>query len=154
MPEIDWLDVSQAGIQTWLEDLCLGKSRFSELARLNWAKEVEARLGYKNKVLLDKELPARIKLSSGKSFRLDYEPASQPEGMPVLAVKIQQLFGVKDTPKIARGRVAVVLHLLAPNGRPAQITSDLKNFWKETYPQVRKELRARYPKHAWPEKPA
>jgi ATP-dependent RNA helicase HrpB len=154
MPEIDWLDVSQAGIQTWLTDLCLGKSRFSELARLAWAKEFEARLGYKNKALLDKELPARIKLSSGKSFRLDYEPASPPEGMPVLAVKIQQLFGVKDTPKIARGRVAVVLHLLAPNGRPAQITSDLKNFWKETYPQVRKELRARYPKHAWPEKPA
>lgn len=72
---------------------------------------------------------------------------------PVLAIKIQHAFGWRDTPRVADGRVPVVLHLLAPNGRPAQVTTDLASFWKNGYPQVRKELRGRYPKHDWPEVP-
>ena len=72
---------------------------------------------------------------------------------PVLAVRIQEVFGLRDTPQIAGGRVHVLLHLLAPNQRPQQVTDDLASFWANTYPQVRKELRARYPKHAWPEDP-
>jgi ATP-dependent helicase HrpB len=68
-------------------------------------------------------------------------------------VRIQELFGMADTPRVAAGRVPVLMHLLAPNYRPQQVTDDLASFWHTTYPQVRKELRARYPKHAWPEDP-
>src|SRR5207302_9460916 len=72
---------------------------------------------------------------------------------PVLAVRIQEVFGLRDTPRVAGGRVRVLLHRLAPNYRPQQVTDDLASFWANTYPVVRKELRARYPKHAWPEQP-
>ena len=71
----------------------------------------------------------------------------------MLAARIQELFGLQDTPRVAAGRVPVLIHLLAPNGRPQQVTDDLRSFWQHTYPQVRKELRARYPRHAWPEDP-
>jgi len=71
----------------------------------------------------------------------------------VLAVRLQELFGWADTPRVAMGRVPIVLHLLGPNFRPVQITDDLRSFWATTYFQVRKDLRARYPKHAWPEVP-
>jgi ATP-dependent helicase HrpB len=71
----------------------------------------------------------------------------------VLAVRIQELFGLAETPRIAAGRVPLLMHLLAPNMRPQQVTDDLKSFWNNTYQQVRKDLRARYPKHAWPEDP-
>jgi ATP-dependent helicase HrpB len=72
---------------------------------------------------------------------------------PVLAARIQELFGLAETPRVAAGRVPVLLHLLAPNGRPQQVTQDLKSFWATTYKEVRKELQGRYPKHAWPEDP-
>jgi ATP-dependent helicase HrpB len=71
----------------------------------------------------------------------------------VLAVRIQELFGLRDTPRIAGGRIPVLLHLLGPNHRPQQVTDDLASFWANTYPQVKKELRRRYPKHAWPDDP-
>ncbi|MEL6714069.1 MAG: ATP-dependent helicase C-terminal domain-containing protein, partial [Planctomycetota bacterium] len=83
-------------------------------------------------------------------LRLDYGDGSSA---PVLAVKIQELFGLLETPRVARGRVPVLLHLLAPNGRPQQVTDDLGSFWSTTYAQVRKDLRGRYPKHPWPEDP-
>ena len=72
---------------------------------------------------------------------------------PVLSVRIQEVFGCRETPRIDGGRVAVLLHLLAPNGRPVQTTQDLRSFWERTYPEVRKELRGRYPRHPWPEDP-
>jgi ATP-dependent helicase HrpB len=71
----------------------------------------------------------------------------------VLAVRIQEVFGLRETPLLAAGRVRVLLHLLAPNGRPQQVTDDLASFWASTYPLIRKELRARYPRHAWPDDP-
>ena len=86
---------------------------------------------------------------SGRSVPLRYEPGKPP----VLAVRIQELFGWSETPRIARGRAAVLLHLLAPNMRPQQVTDDLRSFWNTGYQVVRKELRRRYPKHAWPEDP-
>jgi ATP-dependent helicase HrpB len=88
-------------------------------------------------------------VASGSRLALTYE-VGRP---PVLAVRIQELFGLTETPRIAGGRVPVLLHLLAPNGRPQQVTDDLASFWANTYPQVRKDLRARYPKHAWPDDP-
>jgi len=72
---------------------------------------------------------------------------------PVLAVKLQELFGLAETPRVANGRVPVMLHLLSPAGRPIQVTQDLRGFWDRTYPEVRKELKGRYPKHPWPDDP-
>ena len=93
--------------------------------------------------------PESLTLPNGRSVRLAYE-SGRP---PVLAARLQDLFGWTDTPRLARGRVAVLLHILGPNHRPVQITQDLRSFWTTTYHQVRKDLRSRYPKHAWPDDP-
>ncbi len=93
--------------------------------------------------------PESLVVPSGHRLRLVYEPGRPP----VLAARLQELFGWTETPRLAGGRVAVLLHLLGPNFRPVQITDDLKSFWSTTYFQVRKDLRVRYPKHSWPEDP-
>jgi ATP-dependent helicase HrpB len=99
---------------------------------------------------LDELAPETIRVPSGSRVRLRYEPGRPP----VLAVRLQELFGWTETPRIAGGRVPVLLHLLGPNFRPVQVTDDLRSFWANTYARVRKDLRARYPKHAWPDDPA
>jgi ATP-dependent helicase HrpB len=86
---------------------------------------------------------------SGSRIRLDYAAGDAP----VLAARLQELFGLAETPRLAAGRVPIVLHILGPNYRPVQVTRDIRSFWDTTYAQVRKDLRARYPKHAWPEDP-
>jgi ATP-dependent helicase HrpB len=86
---------------------------------------------------------------AGSTRRLEYAPGKPP----VLAVRLQELFGLSSTPTVAAGRVPVLLHLLSPNHQVVQVTSDLSSFWNTTYQQVRKDLRARYPKHSWPEDP-
>jgi ATP-dependent helicase HrpB len=92
--------------------------------------------------------PTHVTVPSGSHIKLDYG-----EDVPVLAVRLQEMFGCKDTPRIANGRVPVILHLLSPAKRPVQVTKDLASFWVNAYPEVRKELRGRYPKHHWPEDP-
>ena len=99
--------------------------------------------------LLDEVAPGRIRLPGGRQVRVHYEP-DQP---PWIASRMQDFFGMRETPAVARGAVPVVVRLLAPNQRPVQMTSDLAGFWQRLYPQVRKELSRRYPKHAWPENP-
>jgi ATP-dependent helicase HrpB len=99
--------------------------------------------------MLESMAPAEMTVPTGRAIPLAYAPG-QP---PVLAVKIQELFGLPSTPCIAGGTVPVLLHLLAPNGRPQQTTRDLASFWANGYPIVRKELRGRYPKHPWPDDP-
>ena len=99
--------------------------------------------------LLDEIAPEKIQLPRGRSVRVHYE-ADQP---PWIASRLQDFFGMRQTPAVARGGVPVVVRLLAPNQRPVQMTSDLGGFWQRLYPQVRKELARRYPKHAWPEDP-
>ena len=96
-----------------------------------------------------REAPERLTVPSGSQIRIAYEPGRPP----VLAARIQEMFGLAETPRVAAGRVPVLLHLLAPNGRPQQVTHDLRSFWETTYPQVRKELAGRYPKHSWPQDP-
>jgi ATP-dependent helicase HrpB len=93
--------------------------------------------------------PAVIDVPSGRQARLEY----LEDGTVTAAVKLQELFGLADTPRVGPGRAPVLLSLLAPNGRPVQLTRDLRSFWERTYPEVRKELRGRYPKHPWPEDP-
>jgi ATP-dependent helicase HrpB len=93
--------------------------------------------------------PERVTLARGRSARVSYE-AQQP---PWIASRLQDFFGMTETPRVAGGRVALVVHLLAPNQRPVQITDDLASFWTRHYPALRRELGRRYPKHAWPETP-
>jgi ATP-dependent helicase HrpB len=100
-------------------------------------------------MLIEQEAPERINLASGRQVKLSYERGKAP----ILAARIQELFGLKETPKIASGRIPVLMHLLAPNYRVQQITPDLASFWKNTYEDVRKELKGRYPKHPWPQDP-
>ena len=110
---------------------------------------MQSRMDYGTLQTVEREAPERLTVPSGNRIRLTYE-AGRP---PVLAVRIQEVFGWKQTPRIAGGRVPVLLHLLAPNMRPQQVTNDLASFWANTYSDVRKELKRRYPKHAWPEDP-
>jgi len=132
-----------------LRDLCTGRRSFAELRSAPWLNAFKNVLTYDQLRTVDREAPERVAVPSGKSFRLTYEP-NRP---PVLSARIQDLFGLRETPRIAGGRVKVLVHLLAPNMRPQQVTDDLESFWKNTYTEVRKELRRRYPKHAWPEDP-
>ncbi len=97
----------------------------------------------------DELAPESLRLPGSRQVRVHYEP-NQP---PWIASRLQDFFGMRETPRIARGKVPVVVRLLAPNQRPVQMTSDLAGFWERLYPQVRKELSRRYPKHKWPEKP-
>jgi ATP-dependent helicase HrpB len=99
--------------------------------------------------VLDEQAPEALRVPSGQTRKLDYAPGQAP----VLAVKLQELFGLADTPRIAQGRVPVTLHLLSPAQRPIQVTQDLKGFWERTYPEVKKELKGRYPRHPWPDDP-
>jgi ATP-dependent helicase HrpB len=98
---------------------------------------------------LGESAPAFLVVPSGRRVALDYASGD----LPVLAVKLQEMFGLADTPEVVAGRVKVLIHLLSPAGKPVQVTRDLKGFWKSGYPQVKKELKGRYPKHPWPDDP-
>jgi ATP-dependent helicase HrpB len=133
-----------------LSTIAHGKRSLAQLKQSDLAGLLRGAMPYAAQRQLDHEAPTTINLPTGREWRLAYP---RDGGPPVLAVKLQQLLGLNHTPRLINGRVPIRLHLLAPNGRPVQITDDLASFWKNTYPQVRKDLRARYPKHAWPEKP-
>ncbi len=132
-----------------LLSLRVGCRSFADLRRAPWLHAVKSLFPYQQLQAIDREAPERIAVPSGNQIRLQYE-AGRP---PILAVRIQEVFGLRETPRIAGGRVPVLMHLLAPNMRVAQITDDLASFWSSTYAMVRKDLRARYPKHSWPEDP-
>jgi ATP-dependent helicase HrpB len=131
------------------EDLCVGRRSFAELCDAPWLDWLRAKLTPVQQRAIDEECPERITVPNGNQKKLAYTEGKPP----VLAVRIQEIFSWTDTPRIAFGRQPVLLHLLAPNMRPQQVTDDLASFWENTYPVVRKELRRRYPKHAWPEDP-
>lgn len=151
---LPWLDVSEQGLKALLPELCqAGHRSLDELRRLDWAKELQSRLTHRQHQLLEREVPARLQVPSGRWVVIDYAEALGPGGAPVLAVKLQEVFGLAETPRVCGGRVPLRLHLLAPNGRPVQVTQDLRSFWSETYAEVRKDLRGRYPKHPWPADP-
>ncbi|MBM4015807.1 MAG: ATP-dependent helicase HrpB [Planctomycetes bacterium] len=149
MPELGLPALDAAWWRAWLPELCAGARSFADLQRLPLAELLRARLGVPLARALDQHAPERLVVPSGSAMRLDY-PA---EGPPVLAARLQELFGWAQTPRIAGGRVAVLLHLLAPNHRPEQVTQDLASFWNTVYPRIRGELRARYPRHSWPDDP-
>jgi ATP-dependent helicase HrpB len=111
--------------------------------------DVAAHLPWAAKQAIDRDAPDSLAVPSGRSMRLDYAA----DGTVSVAVKLQELFGLAETPRLGPKRIPVTLHLLAPNARPVQSTQDLKSFWATTYQEVRKELRGRYPRHPWPEDP-
>jgi ATP-dependent RNA helicase HrpB len=148
----DWPDVSDAALladpdRWWDHRLSQARSR-ADLARIDATTIVRALLDHRHAAQLDQLAPERIEVPSGSRIAVDYST-----DQPVLAVKVQEVFGWTATPTVADGRLPVVLHLLSPAGRPAAVTADLTSFWATGYPQVRAELRGRYPKHAWPDDP-
>jgi ATP-dependent helicase HrpB len=149
LPELDLPAFDGAELQALLPALCHGCRSFAEVRGGRWLEALQARLNHRQRQAVEREAPERLAVPSGSRLALRYEEGRPP----VLAVRIQEVFGLRETPRVAAGRVPVLLHLLAPNSRPQQVTDDLASFWRNTYPQVRKELRARYPRHAWPEDP-
>jgi ATP-dependent helicase HrpB len=148
-PDLCLPALGDAELAALLPDVCIGLRSLDEIPRADWLARIHAVVGHDRLHEIDRLAPIQVELPNGRRYRLAYEPG-QP---PVLAARIQELFGVRETPRIAGGRVPVILHLLGPNHRPQQVTSDLASFWRSTYAEVRKELKRRYPKHAWPEDP-
>ncbi|HBI42482.1 MAG TPA: ATP-dependent helicase HrpB [Planctomycetales bacterium] len=149
MPELELPPFDENDLRDLLSWLCVGRRSFADLRAADWLSALQGRLTHIQRQAVEREAPERLPVPSGSRITLRYEPGRAP----VLAARIQEMFGLQDTPRVAGGRVRVVLHLLAPNHRPQQVTDDLASFWSNTYPQIRKELRGRYPKHAWPEDP-
>ncbi len=149
MPELELPAFDAEGIKAVLPRVCHGCRSLEELRKAPWLAHLQAALTHEQQRILAREAPERIEVPSGSRIKLHYEPGKPP----VLAVRIQEIFGMLETPRVAGRRVPVLLHLLAPNHRPQQVTDDLASFWRTTYHQVRKDLRRRYPKHAWPEDP-
>jgi ATP-dependent helicase HrpB len=137
------LDVSEA-----FRELCHGLKSFAELkaAGTSLISTLEQYAGAK---LLNDTAPSRIRLPGGRQIKVNYETGKPPW----IASRLQDFFGMRETPRVANGKVPLVVHLLAPNQRPVQTTTDLTGFWQRLYPRVRRELSRRYPKHKWPEDP-
>jgi len=138
-----------ASLEDWLAPYLSGKRRLDALTPAELSEALAARLDHATRRALDAAAPVAIRVPSGMERRIDY---TEPE-RPVLAVKLQELFGLADTPCVGGGRVPLTLHLLSPGGKPMQVTRDLRSFWERTYPEVRRELKGRYPKHPWPDDP-
>lgn len=150
LSEADLPCVDDQTLHGVLRELCATRTSFDQLRNAPWLDHLKGRYTYEQLQRLDRQVPEKLTVPSGNQLRIDYQEGKPP----VLAVRIQEIFGWKTTPTIAGGRVRLQLHLLGPNHRPQQITDDLESFWNSTYREVRKELRRRYPKHHWPEDPA
>ena len=149
-PEIVWPSLGDEEILAVLKSCCKGKRSFRELHEShNLVSFSQALLSNEQRSLLNRMAPEALHFAGRRNLRVNYEFGQAPW----IASRLQDFFGLLIGPKIADGRTALVLHLLAPNQRPVQITQDLAGFWERTYPQVRRELSRRYPKHSWPEDP-
>jgi ATP-dependent helicase HrpB len=148
-----------ASLDDWLKPALSGKTRLDALDEQALGEALRSTTDWPARQKIDAWAPTRIVVPSGQERRIEYgydATANDGEGAPetpVLAVKLQELFGLADTPRIADGRVPLTLHLLSPGGKPLQITRDLRSFWDRTYPEVKKEMKGRYPRHPWPDDP-
>jgi ATP-dependent helicase HrpB len=147
-----WPDVDDAALgatlATWLGPSVRGIAKVADLSRVDLVGALRALLTWAQRRQLDELAPERIAVPSGSKIAVDYsDPAA-----PSLAVRLQEVFGLNDTPRVG-GRVPVTMQLLSPAHRPVQVTRDLASFWKTGYFEVRKDLRGKYPKHHWPEDP-
>jgi ATP-dependent helicase HrpB len=137
-------------LEEWLEPFIGEVYKQSELQRLNLNEIIQTILPWELNNKADKLAPARIEVPSGSNIKIQYSIDGAP---PVVEVRLQEVFGLGDTPTVNEGRQKIMMHLLSPGYKPVQVTQDLKSFWNTTYHEVRKELRMRYPKHSWPEDP-
>lgn len=151
--EAGWPDVSDEGLEEqlekWLGPFLYGMKSRDDLQQLDLTEIFALLLTWEQRRTLDEQAPAHILLPSGRRVPVDYSDPSAP----VLAVRLQEMFGLAETPRIARGRVALTLHLLSPARRPVQVTKDLASFWRSAYFEVKRDLAGRYPKHYWPDDP-
>jgi ATP-dependent helicase HrpB len=149
-----WPDVSDERLlntlEAWLTPYLIGVYKRSELEKLDLKSILAGILPWEKQSMLDELMPARMEVPSGSMIRIDYFQDGRP---PVMEVRLQEMFGLLETPTVNSGRTKVLLHLLSPGYKPVQVTQDLRSFWQTTYHEVRKELRMRYPKHSWPEDP-
>jgi len=141
--------ITEEDVKAALADLCRGRRSFAELREAGLLERVQSRVGPRRLRALDRLAPDRTTLLGGRSVRIQYQLGKSPW----VESRLQDFFGMTVGPTVASGRIPLQLHLLAPNGRAVQVTSDLAGFWERTYPAVRKELSRKYPKHAWPENP-
>jgi ATP-dependent RNA helicase HrpB len=148
-----WPDVSDqallADLETWLGPALEQPRRRDDLSRIDPGALLLERLDWNQRRRLDQLAPTHVEVPSGSRIAVDYTDPTAP----VLAVRLQEVFGLTDTPRIAEGKMPLTLHLLSPARRPVQVTRDLASFWRTTYAEVRKDLKGRYPKHYWPEDP-
>ncbi|MBI3804240.1 MAG: ATP-dependent helicase HrpB [Nitrospirae bacterium] len=152
-PEEGWPDLSDVALgetlEEWLAPFLDRFTRREQLKQLDLLAALKARLDWNQGRRLEEGAPSHLTVPSGSRLRLEYRPGEPP----VLAVKLQEMFGLAETPRVAWGKVPVTLHLLSPARRPIQVTQDLRGFWERTYAEVKKELKGRYPKHPWPDDP-
>ncbi|MDY4520058.1 MAG: ATP-dependent helicase HrpB [Bacteroidales bacterium] len=153
-PEMELPDVStealKASAHEWLP-LFMGKAQtVAELKKIDMAQVVASRLTYEQQMAVDRLAPERIEVPTGSKIRVEYRPEATA---PVLRVRLQECFGMRETPRVDNGQRPVLMELLSPGYKPVQLTQDLHSFWENTYFEVRKELKRRYPKHSWPDNP-
>jgi ATP-dependent helicase HrpB len=149
----EWPDLTEDHLTDELAEhlspFLTGMRSAADLKRLSMQDVLLGGLSWEQPQQLDREAPTHIQVPSGSRIPVDY---SRPED-PTLAVRLQEMFGQQETPRIGGGRVPLTIHLLSPAQRPVQVTRDLANFWRETYFEVKKDLKGRYPKHYWPDDP-
>lgn len=151
-PEVDWPDLSDAQLLAdlqWLAPYLSGITQGLELKQLNLLEILTTMLGWEMRQKLARNAPESLTVASGSKIRIEY----RVDAPPLLAVRIQEMFGLAATPSICGGKVPLLLYLLSPARRPIQVTSDLAGFWQRGYQEVKKELAGRYPKHFWPDDP-
>ena len=148
-PALELAEVNERFVQEILRELCNHHTSVLGLKKADWYSQIKNRYGYQMLTEMNRLAPSSIQIPNGRNVEIEYEQNKPPK----IAVRIQEIFGWRETPRLAQGRVALLIHLLGPNGRPQQITDDLQNFWATTYPEIKKELKRRYPKHAWPDDP-
>jgi ATP-dependent helicase HrpB len=150
--EQQWPDLTDEGLESrltqWLAPYLTGMTRLRDLARVDLKAALFSLLPYRQHQLLDELAPTHLAVPSGSRIPIDYS-----DDIPVLAVRLQEMFGLEQTPSVGGGRQSLLIHLLSPAGRPVQITRDLAGFWQSGYHEVKKELKGRYPKHYWPDDP-
>jgi ATP-dependent helicase HrpB len=149
MPELELPEATSEALAPLVLDACRGKRAEDDARSGPLVPLLRGLLSHDQDRALQLHAPETLRVPTGNGIRLDYSG----DGPPVLAVRLQELFGLAETPRLAGGRIPVLLHLLGPNHRPVQVTQDLRSFWTTTYFQVRKDLRSRYPKHSWPDDP-
>ena len=153
-PNDEWPDVSAeqllATVEEWLPFYLKNVKRREDFKKIPLIEVLNTILPWEQSQILAKLAPTHLDVPSGSSIALEYKTDGSS---PILSVRLQELFGLTDTPLVNEGKTKVMIHLLSPGYKPVQVTQDLKSFWANTYPEVRKELRMRYPKHSWPEDP-